>query len=97
MWTLAFGYHEDRTPTPGYAATREDAMAAFAKRAARAMKRKPRACRAFKETGHESRDQGALDAPILSRAQIRQGANRVSAPTPPGSQSYSVPRRRTVT
>src|SRR5262249_18651313 len=26
-----FGYHEDRTPTPGYAATREDAMAAFAK------------------------------------------------------------------
>ena len=31
MWTLAFGYHEDRTPTHGYAATREDAMAAFAK------------------------------------------------------------------
>jgi hypothetical protein len=22
MWTLAFGYHEDRTPTHGYAATR---------------------------------------------------------------------------
>ena len=31
MWTLAFGYHEDRSPTHGYAATREDAMAAFAK------------------------------------------------------------------
>jgi hypothetical protein len=31
MWTLAFGHHEDRTPTHGYAATREDAMAAFAK------------------------------------------------------------------
>ena len=31
MWTLAFGYHQDRTPTHGYAATREDAMAAFAK------------------------------------------------------------------
>jgi len=31
MWTLMFGYHEDRTPTRGYAATREDAMAAFAK------------------------------------------------------------------
>ncbi len=30
MWTLAFGHHEDRTPTHGYAATREDAMAAFA-------------------------------------------------------------------
>jgi hypothetical protein len=29
--TLAFGYHEDRTPTHGHAATREDAMAAFAK------------------------------------------------------------------
>jgi hypothetical protein len=31
MWTLAFGYHEDRTRTYGYAATREAAMAAFAK------------------------------------------------------------------
>jgi hypothetical protein len=31
MWTLAFGHHEDRIPTHGYAATREDAMAAFAK------------------------------------------------------------------
>ena len=31
MWTLAFGHHEDGTPTHGYAATREAAMAAFAK------------------------------------------------------------------
>jgi len=31
MWTLAFGHHQDRTPTHGYAATRESAMAAFAK------------------------------------------------------------------
>jgi hypothetical protein len=31
MWTLAFGHHEDRTPTHGYAATRAAAMAAFAK------------------------------------------------------------------
>jgi hypothetical protein len=31
MWTLAFGYHEDRTPTYGYDATRGAAMAAFAK------------------------------------------------------------------
>jgi hypothetical protein len=31
MWTLAFGHHEDRTPTHGYAATREAAKAAFAK------------------------------------------------------------------
>jgi hypothetical protein len=31
MWTLAFGYHEDRTPTHGYEATRENVMAAFAK------------------------------------------------------------------
>src|SRR6266481_5962033 len=31
MWTLAYGFHEDRTPTPGYEATREAAMAAFAK------------------------------------------------------------------
>ena len=32
MWTLAFGYHEDRAPSHGYAATREAAMAAFGKR-----------------------------------------------------------------
>jgi hypothetical protein len=31
MWTLAFGHHEDRTPTHGYEATRDAAMAAFAK------------------------------------------------------------------
>jgi len=31
MWTLAFWHHEDRRPTHGYAATREAAMAAFAK------------------------------------------------------------------
>ena len=31
MWTLAFGHYEDRTPTHGYAATREAAKAAFAK------------------------------------------------------------------
>jgi hypothetical protein len=31
MWSLAFGHQEDRTPTHGYAATREAAMAAFAK------------------------------------------------------------------
>jgi hypothetical protein len=31
MWTLAFGQHEDRTPTHGYAATRKAAMTAFAK------------------------------------------------------------------
>jgi len=31
MWTLTFGHHENRTPTHGYEATREAAMAAFAK------------------------------------------------------------------
>ena len=31
MWMPAFGHHKDRTPTHGYAATREAAMAAFAK------------------------------------------------------------------
>ena len=30
-WILAFGHHEDGTPTHGYAATREAGMAAFAK------------------------------------------------------------------
>ena len=31
LWTLAYGEHEDRTPTHGYELTREAAMAAFAK------------------------------------------------------------------
>jgi hypothetical protein len=31
FWTLAYGHLEDRTPTHGYAETREAAMAAFAK------------------------------------------------------------------
>jgi hypothetical protein len=31
MWTLATEHHENRAPTHGYAATREAAMAAFAK------------------------------------------------------------------
>jgi hypothetical protein len=31
MWTLDFWHHEDRTPTHGYTATREDPMAAFAR------------------------------------------------------------------
>ena len=31
MWTRAYDYYENRTLTHGYAATREDAMAAFAK------------------------------------------------------------------
>jgi hypothetical protein len=31
MWTLTYGEHENRTPTHGYEATREAAMAAFAK------------------------------------------------------------------
>jgi hypothetical protein len=31
LWTLAYGQTEDRTPTHGYEATREEAMQAFAK------------------------------------------------------------------
>jgi hypothetical protein len=31
MWTLAYGQHEDRTPTHGYEPTRESAMQAFAR------------------------------------------------------------------
>jgi hypothetical protein len=31
MWTLLLEHHKDRTTTHGYAATREAAMAAFAK------------------------------------------------------------------
>jgi hypothetical protein len=31
LWTLAFGYHQNRTRTHGYEPTREAAMPAFAK------------------------------------------------------------------
>jgi hypothetical protein len=31
MWTIGCDHHKDRTPTHGYEATREAAMAAFAK------------------------------------------------------------------
>ncbi len=31
VWTLTYGYHEDRTPTHCYEPTREAAMQAFAK------------------------------------------------------------------
>ena len=31
MWTRAYRYHEDRTPTHGYEPTRDAVMAAFAK------------------------------------------------------------------
>jgi hypothetical protein len=31
LWTLAYGYHDDGTPTHGYEPTREAAMAAFAR------------------------------------------------------------------
>jgi hypothetical protein len=31
MWTLIFPHHEGRSPTHGHEASREDAMAAFAK------------------------------------------------------------------
>ena len=31
MWTLAYGQHEDRSPTHGYEATRGAAMQAFGK------------------------------------------------------------------
>ena len=31
MWTLAYGEHENRTPTHGYEATRDAAMQGFAR------------------------------------------------------------------
>jgi hypothetical protein len=31
QWSLAYGHHEDRTPTHGYEPTREEAMQAFAR------------------------------------------------------------------
>jgi hypothetical protein len=42
MWTLDFWHHEDRTPTHGYAATREAAMAALRQELAAGMKKRRR-------------------------------------------------------
>jgi hypothetical protein len=39
MWTLAFGYHEDRAPTHAYEPTREAAMAVRQELAAREVTR----------------------------------------------------------
>ena len=39
MWTLIFPHHDHRSPTHGYEATREGAMAAFAKSWRRAFNR----------------------------------------------------------
>jgi len=41
MWTLAFGHHEDRTPTAGYEPTCEEAMAAFANSWRQKLKKAP--------------------------------------------------------
>jgi hypothetical protein len=38
LWTSAFGHHEDRAPTHGYAATRDAAMSALAKSCRREVK-----------------------------------------------------------
>ena len=56
IWTLAFGHHEDRTPTHGYAPTREAAMAAFAKSWRREEQRD--------RDQHCSRRRGSVDTPI---------------------------------
>ena len=52
LWTLAFDYHEDRTPIYGYEPTREAAMAAFAKSWRRELKESPGRTGAFKESSH---------------------------------------------
>ena len=58
---LAFGHHEDRTPTHSYAATREDAMAAFATSWRRGVK-----------TGKEERTPGDLPSLRLWLTLIRR-------------------------
>jgi hypothetical protein len=42
MWTLAFGHHEDRTPTHSHAESREAAMTAFARAGGGYDSRQPR-------------------------------------------------------
>jgi hypothetical protein len=50
MWTLIFPHHEDRTPTHGYAASREGAMAAVRQELAARMKESPGRARASRPT-----------------------------------------------
>jgi hypothetical protein len=58
--TLAFGYHEDRTPTHGYEATREAAIAAFAK----------------SQAGDHPRDGAVGGDPERARRDVSSGAMR---------------------
>jgi len=80
MWTLALGHHEDRTPTHG---TPRRARPRWrpSRRAGGGNERKPRGCRGFRSLQRRRpRGNEPLDTPILSQ-KIRQGADRVSAPT----------------
>src|SRR5262252_1244366 len=74
LWTLMFGYHEDRTPTHGYAATRDAAMAPGGLRA-RARARRP--------TGHRPRPHGRrVGSPPLTLRSRAAGCPAGHLPAP---------------
>src|SRR5262245_45110864 len=59
LWTLAYGHHEDRTPIYGYEATREAAIAAFAK-SWRRVEKLMEAARKHGRYGHSHHDPAGL-------------------------------------
>jgi hypothetical protein len=62
IWMLAFGHHEDRTPTHGYAETREAAMEAFAKSIAPSRRGWQISARRCEDRIERRRATGAADA-----------------------------------
>jgi hypothetical protein len=76
LWTLAFGHHEDRTPTHGYAATRDAAMAAFAKSWRREW-RKPRYVANAAVACRKRRHSYGLRVLVVSLKQQREIEHRV--------------------
>jgi hypothetical protein len=68
MWTLAFGHHEDRTPTHGYVATREAAMAAFCEELSEGVNKKAPPCLGM--TGLKFQMERAMQCHVLANAEL---------------------------
>jgi hypothetical protein len=78
LWTLAYGFHEDRTPTYGYEPTREAAMAAFAKSRRRSARAPPflgaaECCPEIDAEAPQARFEGNNLAPLLFPNPARSG------------------------
>jgi hypothetical protein len=93
LWTVTFGHHEDRTPTHGYAVTREAAMTERVKAGRRRFVYRP--CR--KRTSHEclSDNQRLAKAVGLLRCRGKVPESpKPDQPTPISSPTFAANLRR---